>query len=155
MCIRDRADATHRVSPNWPVGLYNTVMASDFKGWTTQIIDVAPTQTDAAKAVSQVLDTETLRTRYQGASALSTKVFATAATVDHVQYGNSAHSGTIADVYLVDDEEVDVVAMSASVKGGHITYMVWGMLRNKAERLVLESVKAVVRAVGGRRRDGH
>jgi len=155
MLSHGQADATHRVSPNWPVGLYNTVMASDFKGWTTQIIDVAPTQTDAAKAVSQVLDTETLRTRYQGASALSTKVFATAATVDHVQYGNSAHSGTIADVYLVDDEEVDVVAMSASVKGGHITYMVWGMLRNKAERLVLESVKAVVRAVGGRRRDGH
>ena len=155
MLSHGTADATHRVSPNWPVGIYNTVVASDYKGWTTQIIDVAPTQTNAAKAVSQVLNTDTLRTRYQGASALSTKVFATGSSGDHVHYGNASHTGTIADVYLVDDEEVDVVAMSTSVKGGRITYMVWGMLRNKAERLVLESVKAVVRTLGGRRRDGH
>jgi hypothetical protein len=144
-----------RVSPNWPVGIYNTVVASDFKGWVSQIVDVAPTQTDAAKAVSQVLDTETLRTRYLGSSALSTKVFSANSTGDHVQYGNKNATGTLADTYLVDDEEVDVIAMSNSVKGGHITYMVWGMIRNKAERLVLESVKAVVRKMGGRRRDGH
>ena len=155
MLSHGKAMADHRVSPNWPVGLYNTVVASDFKGWTTQIIDVAPTQTDAAKAVSQVLDTDTLRTRYQGASSLNTKVFGTASSANHVHYGSASHTGTIADVYLIDNEEVDVVAMSTSVKGAHITYMVWGMLRNKAERLVLESVKAVVRAVGGRRRDGH
>ena len=155
MLSHGSAAAANRVSPNWPTGVYNTVVASDFKGWVSQIIDVAPTQTDAAKAVGQVLNTETLRTRYLGSSALSTKVFSENDTGDHVHYGNKDGAGTLADVYLVDDEEVDVVAVSNSVKGGHITYMVWGMMRNKAERLVLESVKAVVRAVGGRRRDGH
>ena len=155
MLSHGAASAADRVSPNWPVGIYNTVVASDFKGWVSQIVDVAPTQTDAAKAVSQVLDTETLRTRYLGASALSTKVFSANSTGDHVHYGNIASTSALADTYLVDDEEVDVIAMSNSVKGGHITYMVWGMIRNKAERLVLESIKAVVRTVGGRRRDGH
>ena len=155
MLSHGSASAADRVSPNWPVGIYNTVVASDYKGWVSQILDVAPTQADAAKAVSQVLDTKTLRTRYQGATALSTKVFSADSNGDHVKYGNIASTSTLADTYLVDDEEVDVIAMSNSVKGGHITYMVWGMIRNKAERLVLESIKAVVRTVGGRRRDGH
>ena len=155
MLSHGSAAPENRVSPNWPVGIYNTVVASDFKGWVSQVVDVAPTQADASKAVSQVLNTDTLRTRYLGASSLSTKVFSENETGDHVHYGNKNATGTLADTYLVDDEEVDVIAMSASVKGGHITYMVWGMIRNKAERLALESVKAVVRAVGGRRRDGH
>ncbi len=71
------------------------------------------------------------------------------------QDGDSGATGTISDTYLVDDEEVDVIAVSDSVKGAHVTVMIWGMLRNKAERLAVESVKAVIRAVGGRRRGGH
>ena len=103
-----------------------------------------------------MLDTETIRTRYLGSgTTLSTAVFSANATGDHVTYGNTSNAANVYRPYLVGDEEVDVIAMSNSVKGGHITYMVWGMIRNKAERLVLESVKAVIRTVGGRRRDGH
>ena len=156
MLSHSKATTANRVSPNWPVGIYNTVMASDFKGWVSQIIDVAPAHlADPTAAVSQVLDTETIRTRYLGSDAMSTKVFAADGTGDHVHYGDSAATGTISDTYLVDDEEVDVIAVSDSVKGAHVTVMIWGMLRNKAERLAVESVKAVVRAVGGRRRGGH
>ena len=162
MLSHGTAVAADRVSPNWPVGIYNTVVAADFKGWVSQVIDVHPPQVDAAgtvlaaKAVSQVLDTETIRTRYLGSgTALSTAVFSANATGDHVTYGNTSNAANVYRPYLVGDEEVDVIAMSNSVKGGHITYMVWGMIRNKAERLVLESVKAVIRTVGGRRRDGH
>ena len=57
------------------------------------------------------------------------------------------------DLYI-DDEEVDVIATSDSVKGGKLTFMLWGMLRNKAERFAVESIKAVVRVAGGRRRGG-
>ena len=162
MLSHGTASAADRVSPNWPVGIYNTVVASDYKGWVSQVIDVHPPQTDASglvlssKAVSQVLDTKTVRTRYFGSgTALSTAVFSANATGDHVTYGSTSTAANVYRPYLVGDEEVDVIAMSNSVKGGHITYMVWGMIRNKAERLVLESVKVVIRAIGGRRRGGH
>ena len=96
-----------------------------------------------------------MSTRLGSGTALSTAVFSANATGDHVTYGSTSTAANVYRPYLVGDEEVDVIAMSNSVKGGHITYMVWGMIRNKAERLVLESVKAVIRTVGGRRRDGH
>ena len=147
------ADPPYRVSPNWPTGVFNSVISSDFKGWVSQVLDVAPTS--AAAAVSQILDTESVRTRYLTETGiLRRKVFADDATTDHVRYGNAATTATLDGVYLVDDEEVDVIATSDSVKGSHHTVMIWGMLRNKAERLVLESVKAALRVVGGRYRGG-
>ena len=149
-----KASAADRVQPNWPVGIINTATASDFKGWVSQVIDMAPPGDNAAKGVSSILDVDSIRTRYMGASSvLSKKVFASGSSADHVHYGHT-NAGALTDVYLIDDEEVDVIATSDSVKGGKLTFMLWGMLRNKAERFAVESIKAVVRAAGGRRRGG-
>ena len=149
-----KASAADRVQPNWPVGIINTATASDFKGWVSQVIDMTPPGDNAAKGVSSILDVDSIRTRYMGAnSVLSKKVFASGSSADHVHYGHT-NAGALTDVYLIDDEEVDVIATSDSVKGGKLTFMLWGMLRNKAERFAVESIKAVVRAAGGRRRGG-
>lgn len=149
-----KAEAADSVQPNWPVGIINTASASDFKGWVSQVIDLTPGSPNAAKGVSSILDVDSIRTRYMGAnSTLSKKVFSSGSVGDHVHYGHT-NAGALSDVYLIDDEEVDVIATSDSVKGGKLTFMLWGMLRNKAERFAVESIKAVVRVAGGRRRGG-
>jgi hypothetical protein len=55
---------------------------------------------------------------------------------------------------LVADEEISQLAVSDSVRGQSFTYMIWGSLQNKAERLVFESVRAVMRVLGGKKRRG-
>ena len=69
-----------------------------------------------------------------------------------VTYGNpaAAASGT----YLIDDEEMNIMATSDSTKGQTITYMVFGHLQNRAQKIHIDSIKAVLREVGGRRRYG-
>ena len=49
---------------------------------------------------------------------------------------------------LVADEEVSQLAVSDSVRGQSFTYMIWGSIQNKAERLVFESARAVMRMMG-------
>ena len=55
---------------------------------------------------------------------------------------------------LVSDEEIGQLAVSDSVRGESFTYMVWGSLQNKAERIILESARAVMRVLGGKKRRG-
>ena len=52
------------------------------------------------------------------------------------------------------DEEIGQLAVSDSVRGESFTYMLWGSIQNKAERLVLESARAVMRVLGGKHRRG-
>ena len=56
--------------------------------------------------------------------------------------------------YLVDDEEHDTIATSDSVKGAYLSYMLFGFMRDRAEKVELASAKAVVRQGGTRRRTG-
>jgi len=62
---------------------------------------------------------------------------------------NRAH-GT----YLIDDEEVSLIATSDSVKGEGFTYMVFGFMQSRAHRVVIESIRAIFRVLGGKRRGG-
>jgi hypothetical protein len=55
---------------------------------------------------------------------------------------------------IVGDEEVGQLAVSDSVRGESFTYMLWGSLQNKAERIILESARAVLRVLGGKHRRG-
>jgi len=56
--------------------------------------------------------------------------------------------------YLVDDEEHDTIATSDSVKGAYLSYMMFGFMRDRAEKVEIASAKAVIRPGGTRRRTG-
>ena len=151
------AFANNRIQPEWPFGLMNVIGGADYKEWTSQVVDVIPTS-DAVNTQSNIpaviLDQSmsTLRTRY--------KTNATAALVETVfnktdgpKYG--AQGGTASSYdYIVGDEEVDMLAISDSVRGEKVSYMLWGHVQNKAERFFLQSMKTIIRVLGGTRRTG-
>jgi len=58
------------------------------------------------------------------------------------------------DSIVVDDEQYDTLASSQSVKGEHVSVMAFGHVRDKAEGLTVDSIKACYREAGGRRRKG-
>lgn len=128
-------------------GQLNAVCASDGKDWTSQILDY---QDD----IELVNDKTDLRSRFRGLTSnatISQRVFGSN-NPEPPRWGDGAvpASGN----FLVDDEQVDTIAISDSVRGESVTWMVFGHLRNRAERLVLDSIRAVLRIVGGRRRIG-
>ena len=47
-----------------------------------------------------------------------------------------------------------MLAISDSVRGEKVSYMLWGHLQNKAEKVVIYSAKVVIRILGGVRRKG-
>jgi len=172
------ANKANSVCPDWPYGLYNTLLGSDLKGWTAQIIDMAPDtfteNTGQSAAVQLIADTTSgsltdppsdwLRTRFKRHKAAGTGVDgATAKRVfgddsDSTPKYATAGSGSDASPsgrYLIDDEEINTLAISASVQGDSVSYLVFGFLRNKAEKLIVESIKAALRVLpSGRRRRG-
>jgi len=130
----------------WIFGLYNTLLASDRKGWMSQIIDY---NGDNADAIDDIVSKSTIRTRIDNSGTLITKVFGNGGLV----YGGS---GTADGNYLIDDEETSVIATSDSVKGAMFSYMLFGHIQIKSQKIKLESVSALMRPLGnGRRRTGH
>ena len=153
------ADTTLRLVDAWPFGLLNCVSGSDTKQWSAQVIDAVPA-TDAANttkntpAVLSSPNKTSIRTRYKksGTSSLVPDTFTNSGT-DGPFYGDT---GQVATNYaqLVDDEEVSLLNISDGIRGQSVSYMLWGHLQNKAEKIVLESAKIVIRVLGGIRRKG-
>ena len=152
------AFADYRIQPDWPFGLLNVIGGADYKEWSSQVVDVIPTS-DAANTQSNtpavILDQSmnTLRTRYKdnATAALVTNTFNQ--TPDGPKYGTD---GGVASSYqyIVGDDEVGMLAISDSVRGEKVSYMVWGHLQNKAEHFFLQSMKTILRVLGGTRRTG-
>lgn len=142
---------THRLAENWPFGLLNVLSAPDTKGWSSQVVDMVNTKYPASVKNNATIGT--IRTRYAqtSTSALTTSTFnnATGAPV----WGDPANP-MVNNALLVGDEEVSQLAVSDSVRGESFTYMVWGSIQNKAERIILGSVRAVMRVLGGKHRRG-
>jgi len=192
----------------WPYGLYNTLLGSDWKDWSSQVIDVDDD-------LYRVVDKQTIRTRIRSTSnTLIDRVFGAARygdtmtitalaagspsvltvapnhgllindivtisgsafaglngthTVTAVPAANqitlaidttgapAAPGGTVVlhNAYLIDDEEVDTIAISDAVRGESVSYMFFGFMRNVAMALKISSLKAVIEAAGSRRRRG-
>tara|TARA_R110002050_G_scaffold174854_3_gene307767 strand:+ start:12171 stop:14915 length:2745 start_codon:yes stop_codon:yes gene_type:complete len=133
--------ATNKIVPGWVWGLYNVVLASDYKDYVSQIVDYDGN-------IQTIQDKLTIRARLrQSINVMATKIFGGIAT-----WGSA---GSAADGnYLIDDEELDEIATSDSVRGSRVSYMVFGFVMNKAESLSLKSLKGVFRMLGGRRRTG-
>ena len=148
------AVAVQRLVDIWPFGLLNILSAPDSKGWSSQVIDVT-TEAGAPYPSSEtnIASKNTIRTRYAPTStgALTGNTFNTAGGP---VYGNPHNPAAGNRFELVGDEEISQLAVSDSVRGGSFTYMIWGSIQNKAERLVLESARAVMRVLGGKKRRG-
>ena len=156
---RGTAAPTHRLHENWPFGLLNILSAPDAKGWSSQVIDVASPQPPPATgpvypaSVTNASSKNTIRTRYarNTTTALTDNTFN---TTNGPVYGTPGAGMGASNAELVGDEELSQLAVSDSVRGQSFTYMVWGSIQNKAERIVLGSVKAVMRVLGGKHRRG-
>ena len=135
--ISSQGSSSSPIVSNWLWGLFNVLSASDWKGWSSQVVDF----TGDTPAIETITNKKTIRTRFKNSSgALATRTFN-----GEPKYGE----------YLVDDTEFNTIAISDSARGEHITYMIFGFIRDKAEKLVLASSKATMRPnQGSRRRTG-
>ena len=145
------AVAVQRLVDIWPFGLLNILSAPDTKGWSSQVIDVA--SDIQPPSVTNISSKSTIRTRYSPTStaALTGNTFNTAGGP---VYGDPGAPPGANRAELVGDEEISQLAVSDSVRGESFTYMVWGSMQNKAERLIFESARAVLRILGGKKRRG-
>tara|TARA_R110002051_G_scaffold15110_6_gene47728 strand:- start:4699 stop:7485 length:2787 start_codon:yes stop_codon:yes gene_type:complete len=133
------------IVPNWIWGVYNIVLGSDNKEYTTQIVDYN-------NDITKIENKSTIRSRFQNSTAnMVGRLFGTS-VVDTPKWGSILHP-TEGD-YLIDDTQTDTIAISDSVKGETISYMVFGFIRNRASSLAIESLRGVFRRAGGRRRVG-
>jgi hypothetical protein len=141
----------------WPYGLFNTLVGSDRKEWMAQIVDMAPAQAavEQQDESAPFTSTSTLRTRVQKSDgSLVNKVFVEGGT--DVLWGNTGAAATEGSdgTVLIGDEDTSDISVSMSVKGQSFSVMNFGFIMNRAEKLMLEGIKAVFRVVGGRRRRG-
>jgi len=129
------------IVPAWPFGLFNTVLSSDWKDWASQIVDFGPYENTQQTKVP-------LRDRVLNSSAnMKPRTFTNTATWSSLAAPSSGN-------FLVDDEQVDLISISDGVRGESVSWMMFGHIMNRAERIAVQSATAVLRIMGGRRRIG-
>lgn len=144
-----KGDTANFLYPNWMYGPLNTLLGSDMKGWSSQIIDyTGDTSVSQDEAIILIQDKTTIRTRVQSGASLVEKVFGDAG----VTYGDPAVAAT--GTLLIDDKEMNTMATSDNVRGQAFSYMLFGHMQDKAQGVALDSVKAVFRLLGSRHRYG-
>jgi hypothetical protein len=144
--------ASSQLNTGWVWGLFNTLAAPDWKGWSSQIMDFS----GAPKSLASIANKTTVRTRFKDTlGQLNQRSFnyPSAAPPTPPKYGTP---GAPSDGdYLIDDSEYDTISTSDSTRGEYLTYMMFGFIRNKAEKLVVASSKVLLRGnQGGPRRKG-
>ena len=156
------------------MGLFNTLVAADGKmtmaqtvdytglaSWTAYNPDYRPVsiqtniypQPGGHAVIPNPINT--LRNRWMNSSGdLQTLTFGSVAGTNP-KWGNADDLATppVGDV-LIGDEQVDTIVTSDGLKGTSFSYMMFGFIKNRAETIKLESVKALyrVRSAGRRRR---
>lgn len=145
-----QGQASAPIFPDNPWGTFNVVVGSDWASWTSQVVSYTGTDY-AIPAVDEVLNVEPIRTRQLNTvtDVGATRTFGNPLLL----WGEVLNPGD--GNYLIDEVEVDTMAISDAIKGEYVDVMVFGMIRSSAEALTLSSIKASLRAViGGRRRVG-
>ncbi len=128
------------VNQNYPYRLYNAAFGSDKKLYNDQVIYSASEVVTLPKETS-------IRTRIQVADTMIDKTFNGKA-----YYADPANAAT--GNLLIDNQQVDEIAMSTSARGGSIGVMLFGFILNKAEAIRLYAAKMTYKVVGGARRRG-
>ncbi len=166
-----KAKSTNRLFPDffWS-GLYNVLLAADYRGWSSQVIDhtrysdtaINTLEAGAADAITHASKDTAIRKRYKEITAgmiedvvSSNPSSATVAPKYGTAGPGAGSNAPTTDFYIIDDEEVNTIAVSDSVKGDNFTYMVFGFIMDKAEKVAIESMRAAFRVLkAGRRRYG-
>ena len=143
----------------WAQGLFNTLIAADLKTWMSQAVDFSGRATFGTVQKPMSIKTnvypvnlkhETNRQRIKLSGSMRTSEFSGGAV-----YGNSSTDTYDFGTVQIGDEQVDEFVTSESVKGQSIAVMLFGFMRNPAERLKIQAVKLLSRNIGaGRRRKG-
>jgi len=165
MLSRGVPDVANMVAPNWNSntgwGLYNIQMGVDLRESAAQILDINPSSIDSSATTAAVLSTQDSRTiqkRFMSTDSgssypLGNKAFSSSSSSNTGPEYAAQDSTTVDNTYLIDGDDVSTVGFSASVKGDSVSYMAYGFVRSRATKLVIESIKAALRAIpAGRRR---
>jgi len=142
--------STLPIFPNHDWGLFNTLIGCDWKDWVSQIVDYTGIDPTNIPGVNTIAKKQSIRTRIRTGSP---------ATMNLKTYNNVATWGEDSDStdgnYLIDNQQLDTIVTSDAVKGETVSFMLFGFIRGRAERIVLDNVKASLRTLqGGRRREG-
>ena len=133
--------STEPVVANWNYGLVNQLVGSDYKDYTTQVIDVGGTTNVIGDNITNIVNKTGIRNRITDSTgALTTATFNNSVNYD--------------DNYLVRASEFNTLSTSDGTRGSEIAYTFFGYLKNKAEKIIIAAADAVVFAVGGKRRRG-
>ena len=139
------SDQVTTISPR----LFNTVVSSDNAQWQGQVIDQGAAIDDSPLYVPGSGDQNSIRTRVRDVNqVMQHKTFSNAANT----WGQDG-SGTNGTV-LIDDPQYGEIAESNSTRGEWVNWLFFGHVLDKAEKLVINSAKAIIRRVSGRRRRG-
>ena len=137
------------VKQNWNFGLFNSLLSTDRKGWMSQVVDFSGVNADA---IVDLGNKSTIRTRVLSSGSLVKNVFGTGGVPSTMFYAGAGGTGNC----LIGDEQTSVIATSDSAKGSMFSYMVFGHMQVRAQRLKIESLNALIRPLSpGRRRTGH
>lgn len=138
--------ASGTISNGWLWGVYNVLLGSDAKPFSSQIVDISTDE--IVPNISRVLDKTSIRNRMKDSTgAMAQRTFNNAAKWGEI--GNPTHGN-----FLIDDQQHDTIAISDSVKGHSLRYMIFGFFRGRAERFTIQSLLANLRPSGSRRRIG-
>ena len=148
--VKTRGQADSPIFPDHPWTTLNVAAGSDWNSWTSQTVTYTGDPSHIP-ALQETLDKMPLRSRVKDTTTgvLSPRSFNNAG----IQWSDKTATAT--GNYLIDEVEVDTLAVSDSMKGEMIDVMVFGMIRSRAESLSVDSIKASMRKLeGGRRRSG-
>ena len=130
------------LNQNYPYRLYNAAFGSDKKLYNDQVIYSASEVVTLPKETS-------IRTRIQRAGVMVDKTFN-----GEAYYADPGVGQESVGNLLIDNQQVDEIAMSTSARGGSIGVMLFGFILNKAEAIRLYAAKMTYKVVGGARRRG-
>ena len=129
------------------IGPLNTLLGSDFKEYASQVLDFDGM--DDVANLSRITDNTSIRTRLKDS----------AGTLQNVTFDNTGKydvdvNGGGDDVVLASNEAYNTISFSDSVKGEMFSWLVYGFMRDRAEKILIDSMKASFVPSGGRRRRG-
>ena len=134
----------------WPLGILNTIIGADRKEYMSQFLDY---NGDDIKKLfpGVILDDEGLidiKSRFKNFNTqlLTKKLFNNA----DIEWGSKSDSAV--GNFLIDDEDVSEYMTSDILKGKSFTYMIFGFMRNRGNRLVFEKFTTMFRVTTDSRR---
>ena len=144
-----RGESTDQLVSQWPYGLYNTNLSVNYKNFSAQIPDLEVSIINPTPGNEEIRNKDTVVDQMQDSSTLLMK---------EKTFNNFAKWSTLAGPLsgniLIDNEQYHDIVTSDGRRGERFSYLLFGFIQNKAEKIVLQSSKAMYRVLGLLRRSG-